>query len=193
MQLMIAADIFGTTQDLEDIAAQISPNSKKTTIVDPYEGVYQNFENEAAAYSHFQQKAGMARYKDVVYETTLNKKEDMYLVGFSVGAAAIWAISDQFGPKPDRKAICFYGSQIRHFMDVDPKIDIELIFPECEPHFDTNDLVAQLSLKAHVTCRTVPYSHGFMNRRSVHFDQLAFENYVNFLKAKSALHFASPA
>ena len=192
MKILIASDIFGKTPELEDLVAQLSANAINTVIVDPYEGKYLNFKNEDEAYSYFRQKVGIERYKEMVYEATSDIKRDLLLIGFSVGASAIWAISDKFGARTNARAICFYGSQIRNFMDVNPAICMELIFPKQEPHFNVGNLIAQISLKKNVTCKTALYLHGFMNKRSANFNKSAFESYLSIINEKLAYHFASP-
>jgi dienelactone hydrolase len=182
MEIIIASDIFGKTPELEEFVSKLSTDANKATVVDPYEGKYLNFENENEAYRYFEQTVGIERYKDILFEATSYIIRDLLIIGFSVGASAIWAISHKFGSKPNTKAIIFYGSQIRHFAEVNPKIHMELIFPKHEPHFNVDDLIAQISLIDNVRCSTASYLHGFMNKRSANFNMPAYEYYLNRLK-----------
>jgi dienelactone hydrolase len=105
-------------------------------------------------------------------------------MGFSVGASAVWALSGQSDLLPGSRAFCFYGSQIRHYAAVVPMIEIELFFPETEPHFDVLDLMRRLSVRSGVVCHRTSYRHGFMNRLSEHFDPAAYSFYLQVLKEK---------
>jgi len=183
MELIIVSDIFGRTLELEDIALQLSSPEREGVIVDPYGGKYREFKDEAEAYSHFQRHVGIERYKDIVLKAVTRSRDNLLLIGFSVGASAIWAISDETPIRTNAEAICFYGSQIRNFSGVSPKIKMELIFPEYEPHFDVGYLISQLSLKSNVSCHTAPYLHGFMNKKSVNFNESAYQHYLRLLRA----------
>jgi len=182
MKIIIASDIFGKTPELEEFAAQISIISNNAVIIDPYEGEYLNFRNEDEAHRYFKKWVGIDSYKETVYTAIANIKRDLYLIGFSVGASAIWATSDRLVGKTNTQSICFYGSQIRNYVDVNPEIYIELIFPKHEAHFSVSDLSAEISLKNNVVCDTVIYLHGFMNKRSANFNNAGFEVYVNYIK-----------
>ncbi|MCK5312065.1 MAG: dienelactone hydrolase family protein, partial [Desulfobacteraceae bacterium] len=171
MQIIIASDIFGRTSGLEELAAGLSSNSRKTIMLDPYRGQYMDFINEKEAYAYFQKNIGIEQYKDTI--STIIKKtmnsfpndslKNLLLIGFSVGASAIWGLSDKFSNNEKIKAVCFYGSQIRYSLNISPKIEMDLIFPEDEPHFNVKDLLTQLSCKKNVNCNVAPYLHGFMN------------------------------
>ena len=185
MQIIIASDIFGRTPELEDFATDLSSNAIKTTIVDPYQGNNMEFKDEADAYAYFQKNIGMEQYKNIVFkniEQNLDSLSDLFLVGFSVGASAIWAISDKISNQA--KAICFYGSQIRSFLNIDPKIEIEFFFPEQEPHFDVTKLISKLSNRKNVKCYLAPYLHGFMNQKSDNFNKTGYNKYLQLLKTK---------
>lgn len=187
MEIIIASDIFGRTPELEAIATQLSSNSCKAAIIDPYEGKYREFTNESEAYSYFQQNVGIGKYKNAVLEAAARAKRNLILIGFSVGASAIWAISDKARIQKNAKAVCFYGSQIRNFTNVNPRIKIELIFPEHELHFDVRNMISQLSPKSHITCYTVPYLHGFMNKKSVNFNEASYHKHLRLLKNEAGL------
>jgi dienelactone hydrolase len=186
MNAIIVSDIFGRTPELEDIAVQLSSNSSGATIVDPYEGKFKEFKNEEEAYTNFQQTVGIERYKEYILKVINHSKSDFCLIGFSVGASAIWALSEEIQTYGNVKAICFYGSQIRNYLNVNPKIKIELFFPEHELHFDVANLISQLSRKTNVKCYAVPYQHGFMNKKSYNFNDIGYYNYLQLLKEKAA-------
>jgi len=70
---------------------------------------------------------------------------DSRLIGFSIGASIIWRLSEKVSARSVKDAICFYGSQIRNYTDINPQFQIELIFPQSEPHFDISEPQSKLS------------------------------------------------
>lgn len=186
-KIIIASDIFGRTQELEEIASQLSTGASHVTLIDPYEGLNHDFKNEDEAYSLFQREIGIERYMEKVYRAAADISSSLFLVGFSIGASAIWAISDKLTVHKGARAICFYGSQIRFYTEIMPAISMELIFPAHEPHFNLDQLIAQITLKHNVEWSKETKLHGFMNKRSVNFDRPAYERYLNYLKERLAL------
>lgn len=184
MKIVIVSDIFGRTRALDEIAAELSLDGHEPVIVDPYSGRYRQFAHEDEAYLGFQQSGGLDRYRQIVLETVNHRREDLLLIGFSVGAAALWAISEDISSERSIAAVCFYGSQIRFYTQIDPRIKMELIFPQQEPHFDVGKLISRLSGKANVICHKSPYRHGFMNKKSVNFDPAAYDRYLGLLKLR---------
>ena len=122
MQLLIASDIFGRTAALEALADRLAPHSRlhlaAPLLVDPYGGDPRPFETEAAAYEVFQREVGLARYTRILTDAVTAVDGPLTLIGFSVGAAAIWALSDNANLRQGTRAFCFYGSQIRHHTGV---------------------------------------------------------------------------
>ena len=184
--VLIAADIFGKTLELVELAGQISARSTRVVILDPYQSEVMDFPDEAAAYDYFQKHVGLPQYREILLNRLLLADQGLILIGFSVGASAIWCASEGIIAPADHKAICFYGSQIRHFPDINPGIEMELIFPEHESLFSVELLVRRLSVKQNVWCHTAPYRHGFMNRRSENFDINGYHEYLQFVNERTA-------
>jgi dienelactone hydrolase len=185
MRLIIATDIFGRTPALEALAEELSSSPGTPLIVDPYGGVDQHFDTESHAYAAFQRTIGLEDYIQIVQAVVQRPTQPMHLIGFSVGASAIWALSGESAFPAGTRAVCFYGSQIRHFIDVTPRIEMDLFFPEHEPHFDVTRLMAQLSTKAQVHCHQAPHLHGFMNRLSDNFSQAGYDHYLGLLRERT--------
>jgi dienelactone hydrolase len=182
MQSLIASDIFGRTAALEELAHQLGSTSGAPLLVDPYGGVPQQVGTEAEAYARFKGQVGLDRYIQTLAAAIRRAAEPLALIGFSVGASAIWALSGESHLPPGSRAFCFYGSQIRHYAAVVPCIEMRLLFPRSESSFDVVDLMRCLSVQEGVVCHRTPYLHGFMNRLSPNFDQTAYENYLDLLK-----------
>lgn len=186
MKCIIVSDIFGRTADLEHLADALSSPSITVTLLDPYEGQYMAFGTEAEAYDFFQSNVGLDGYEKILMGTIKHADEDLLLIGFSVGASAVWSLSNKKIWGKNTKAICFYGSRIRHLLHVTPKIEIELFFPDHEPHFDVDQLVARLSEKSNVTCVKIEFLHGFMNKKSINYNKTGALEYLQLLKENLA-------
>lgn len=183
MQTIIVSDIFGRTKALEKLASLLS---SEVDIFDPYDSEIKGFANESEAYSFFTSEVGIDKYSEKLSEFVQSIESELKLIGFSIGAAAIWKISGQKNMDNISSATCFYGSQIRNFNQVVPLFPIKLIFPAFEEHFSVSELMATLSGMENVTIKQVPFLHGFMNQHSVNYDQRGYNQEIQAL-CKSAI------
>ena len=181
-RLFLVADIFGRTPALETIGKRLSEIVPDIGIIDPYQGGDHPFETEAHAYDYFMRRVGLRKYRSILMNHLASSDPDIVLIGFSVGASAIWAVSGHPPPGHIKKAFCFYGSQIRQNTDIQPVFDMELIFPEQEPHFDVDELIRTLKPKNRVTCSKAMGLHGFMNEYSPHFDPVCYSTWLTHLE-----------
>lgn len=182
MNIIVVSDIFGKTPALITLAEYIGA----MTIIDPYDGVDMAFENESKAYTYFVEQVGFEHYFNLLQNKRqnqlLNSIDDMnVLIGFSIGASAIWKLSDNPAITNVHKGVCYYGSQIRNLTTVTPRFDIDLLFPEKEDHFDVLALQAELSQKKNVEITQTNYLHGFMNLHSDNYNQAAYNEHINGL------------
>ncbi|OUS30726.1 hypothetical protein A9Q98_04260 [Thalassotalea sp. 42_200_T64] len=184
MNNILVSDVFGKTSSLMRLAEQLKVN----TIVEPYNSMDMGFSDEAEAYAHFIEHVGFDGYLAKLLKTIELTSSKITLIGFSVGASAIWRMSEKLAANNVNRAICFYGSQIRNFKDINPQFNIELVFPKTEPHFDVSALAAELVNKQHVTTRRVDYLHGFMNSCSNNYHPKGYAEQVNLLCSKLYRH-----
>lgn len=195
MTLIIVSDVFGNTpalQNLSDTLAKMTHSD--VDIVDPYDGEMMNFANEQEAYDHFTLHVGLTVYTEKLQAIINRDTEKVILLGFSVGASAIWQLSSNskqnktaqttFGNSMVQAAIGFYGSQIRHLTEVSPEFPIALIFPQSEQHFCVNDLMTKLADKSQLTLSQVNHLHGFMNTLSKNYNHKAYLYYCDWLGNK---------
>ncbi len=182
MELVVASDIFGRTPELDTLVSELSSSYAKFTIVDPYKGQYLQFKNENEAYVYFQHHCGLHRYKDHLSKVIQQRHSPLCMIGFSVGASVVWALSGEMNFMDNSKAFCFYGSQIRFMVDVEPKVEMTLIFPKYEIHFDVAQLSSQICGKKRVRCFQEVSLHGFMNKRSDNFDEKGYQKYLRLLR-----------
>lgn len=177
MSLILVSDVFGVTPALLEISEKLGTCS----IVDPYEGQLMGFENEAKAYSYFIKTVGLDNYLSHLLRAVESIEHQTTLIGFSVGAAITWRLSEISGTQFIKQAYCFYGSQIRNFTHIEPNFEMNLVFPKSEPHFDVVELQNILSLKAKVNAERVEYLHGFMNYHSTNYSHSGYTKYLDFL------------
>ncbi|AGH81042.1 hypothetical protein PCNPT3_05500 [Psychromonas sp. CNPT3] len=181
MNIILVADIFGKTPALIALSDALGASN----ILDPYAGVNMDFKSEAEAYSYFMAHVGLDVYFSKLVKITASLTSPSVLVGFSVGASLIWRLSERLSLNNIHVGICYYGSQIRHYKEINPAFNIELIFPEKEIHFDVLKLQKILSLKPKVKIIKVNYLHGFMNTHSINYHHFAYIKQLNWLRAKN--------
>lgn len=184
--IFIVSDIFGVTLALKQLVTELtdklSDPSLTFIIVDPYNEQSLNFKNEADAYAYFTEHSSIEKYakhlSDII--TQSNSHNNCKVIGFSVGASAMWSIADNVDLQVEH-AIYFYGSQIRHTLNVKPHIQSTMIFPQQEEHFDVQALSAQLKNKKKVVIKPCCFNHGFMNKHSINYSKQGYRTYINWL------------
>jgi len=181
MNKIIVTDVFGKTPALMALAGTINADM----ILDPYDGTNMNFISEEQAYNYFIENVGLNTYVDKLIYIIKQCSVESILIGFSVGASAIWKLSGSKAierPTTVKQAICFYGSQIRYHTSLLPSFEIQLIFPKSEPHFDVIALKDILVNKPKVAAQHVDFLHGFMNEYSDNFNQTGYEEHIKLLQ-----------
>ncbi len=183
MKLIAVTDIFGKTKYFDEIVNHISEPYTSVDILDPYNGKEMGFKDENEAYAHFQKKIGLEKYSANLYKKLQGKENaNLTLLGFSMGASAIWSLSAKLDLYKNTKAIGFYGSQIRNYLHIDPKIIIDLYFSKTESSYNVTEVVNNLSKKEKVNCYRTTYFHGFMNRKSANFNPKGYFKYLKIIK-----------
>lgn len=177
MKVIIASDIFGRTKALKKLVSELPG---KIEIVDPYHSEIA-FEDEVKAYAFFTQEVGLDQYTQQLFDTVKVSNEPVSLLGFSMGASAMWRLSAEAEIANVTSATLFYGSQIRHHVDINPLFPTHLIFPAQEEHFSVAELIAQLENKNNVHIHQSQYFHGFMNDYSKNYNKQAHDQYKSML------------
>lgn len=186
MDLFIISDIYGRTRALEELCTALGVTGGHPRIIDPYNGRDLEFDSQDDAYDCFMQQPGLDGYaahtcKILSGYKAPSKETDCLLIGFSVGASAIWQLSESKELPRIKKAFCYYGSQIRKNTGIKPAFDIELIFPAQEPHFNVNGLIGKLTGVPRTNCRKTKGCHGFMNQLSPGFHPDLYQTETDYL------------
>ena len=181
--LLIVPDIFGKTDELLDFRRNFESFYRRIDILDPYHGVSVDCADETTAYAAFQQHCGLDALTRLVRDAARCSGQNLDIIGFSVGASAVWAMSDTPEANGIGQAFCFYGSRIRDYLDRRPAFPVDLIFPCKEPHFSVRAVMDCLCGPENVACIQTDYLHGFMNPRSVNFDAEGCREYTERLTA----------
>jgi len=178
MKTIIVSDVFGVTPALVKLSEKLGAD----TIIDPYKGEYMGFKDEAQAYSCFVATVGLDSYVSKLLTILASFNDKVTLVGFSVGASAIWISSTANERNVIEQAFCFYGSQIRNFTQIEPCFKVNLLFPKWESHFDVAELIEKLKNPPHVNTTQVDYLHGFMNYYSSNFNKSGYTQHMALLR-----------
>ena len=182
MRLVALTDIFGYTESFENLISVLSPKFTEIERVAPYGGEKHCFENERQAYEKFSTEVGMESYTERLLSLLEGtEKTPQLLLGFSVGASAIWSASAALSDFKKTRAVGFYSSQIINMMMVEPKIRMNLYFAVNEPKYQIDEVINRLELKRNINCFKTGYKHGFMNNESENFSRVGFEKYLKIL------------
>ena len=181
MKLVIVSDIFGRTDALEEFAHSLN---SEALIIDPYSGKYRNFDNEQTAYRAFMSEVGIDAYVALLNVKLEKQKVPLIVIGFSVGASALWHVLAEPEKLKVTIAIGYYGSQIRSSTHLTPQFPLELVVPQSESHFSVEELIEELKQKPNTTVRQTVFFHGFMNRYSNNFHQAAYQKELAWLQDK---------
>jgi len=183
MRKIVVSDIFGKTQTLDKLCKALGDD---VDIIDSYGGKYMCFQTEEQAYEFFMANVGLKTYCDLLQSRLKKTPSPATLIGFSVGASAIWRISESLTTERVKRAVCFYGSQVRHLSEIIPNVVIEFIIPRHESGFSVDELVTCLSDKKNVVLHKTPYLHGFMNELSKNYNKLGYTKYIDWLRQNAS-------
>ena len=181
MNTLIVTDIFGKTEYIQHFADSLPG---EVLILDPYDGKNMGFINETQAYEYFNKNIGLQEYTECLKSYLSITQDSVYLIGFSVGATAIWNASflvDHCSSVVG--ASCFYGSKIRLSTHVIPVFPITLIWPQSEDSFSIAALIQALSGKQNVQQQQSDYLHGFMNKLSDNYNETAAALYYESIQS----------
>jgi dienelactone hydrolase len=120
-------------------------------------------EDETLSYQKFYAEVGLDKGKNIINELiTQNPNADITLIGFSVGATIAWLFSEDIRLQ---RIIGVYGSQIRNYIQVEPKVKTTLFFTN-EESFDIEQVIQSLKGKKQLSVIQIEGKHGFYHHRN---------------------------
>ncbi|PKF60793.1 hypothetical protein CW745_13035 [Psychromonas sp. psych-6C06] len=179
MLTVFISDIFGQSEALKSLAQAISD---EFIIIAPYSGQSITFANEQEAYHYFTKQIGLDDYAQQVKTQLAKIKQPINIIAFSVGGAALWLNAEQLKQSQVNQVVCFYPSQIRHHLTIQPQVAMTLVLPICEKHFDIDEMAKRLAKTNLVTLEKSVYQHGFMNQLSNNFNLQGYKKYCHILQ-----------
>lgn len=177
-RLLVAADIYGVTPALRALAADLGGEAE---FLSPWEGEGSPFATEQASHAAFVAGPGLEAYVERIALAAAGKP--VTLVGFSVGATAAWLFAAGRHCDPESRLVLFYGSRIRHYLDLRPRCRVEAIFAEHEAAFDPRAVAAAIASETVRTEVVAGASHGFMNALSPGYDTVLAKRCIATLQA----------
>jgi dienelactone hydrolase len=182
--VIIVHEIHGVNQHMRYISHLINNLGMDVICPNLYPSGMSLGESEEEVYNSFFKHAGFqksASQIEKLIEENRGKYKNIYLVGFSVGATAAWLCSNH---KNVSGVICFYGSRIRDYVQVNPTSRTILFFSNKEKSFDVNPLITELEKKEnkYIDIHLFDAKHGFANPYSKEFCQEAFDASFALLK-----------
>jgi dienelactone hydrolase len=166
---IVIHEIYGINQHIQSFCEFISEQGTDVICQDllERETVF-DYSQEEMAYHHFIENIGFERSTEKIM-AILSKYRLEYkrivIIGFSVGATVAWLCSED--ERVDG-VIGFYGSRIRNYLEVTPMCPTMLFFPEEEPSFQVDEVIAKLERK-HIDIQKYSGKHGFSDPYSSNF------------------------
>lgn len=166
--VVILHEIYGLNDFIEELCisyqqkgyAVFAPNLLKREITFAYE-------QEAEAYTYFNQQVGFKIVKQV--ERLINDLKEEYeqviVIGFSVGATLAWLCCENSNCAA---VVCFYGSRIRDYLHLQPVCPALVLFAS-EDLFEVDKVIELLSGKANLESKKITGRHGFMDSYGKNF------------------------
>ncbi|WLR42732.1 dienelactone hydrolase family protein [Bacillus carboniphilus] len=129
------------------------------------------YDEEKEAYHYFYREVGLQRAYEQTFTLVKSLKRSYQKVviwGYSVGATIAWMCSED-GEFLDA-VVGFYGSRIRDYSRLHPRVPVLLFYPYEETSFDVKTLVDILNKKDKVKVDLFSGEHGFANPFSKKYD-----------------------
>lgn len=191
--VIILHEIYGINQHIINAAEEISKNDFDVFVPDMLNiDKAFNYDEMDLAYNNFVTNVGFKNASDRIIDFIRNIRNDyanIYVIGYSVGAATAWICSSEQGLCDG--IICFYGSRIRDYKEISPSCPVLLFFPEHEKSFRVDDLINILNKKEKVRAEKLYGEHGFADPFSENYCKesclKAYKETISFISERHLL------
>lgn len=183
--IIVVHEIYGINQHMKNVCLTLS--EKGFDVICPNllekEGSF-DYSFEEAAYQNFMENIGFTNGVNKIKNFLQDIKEQykkIYIVGFSVGATIAWLCSEE---NDLNGVVCYYGSRIRNYLEIEPLCPTVLFFPENEKSFNVDELVVHLEKKnteIHIISGNHGFSDPYNSNYKVNSAQQTFNIMVDFL------------
>ncbi|OAB40394.1 dienelactone hydrolase family protein [Paenibacillus antarcticus] len=160
--VIILHEIYGVNNHIQLFSEMIMNQGFDVLVPDLIHRDSFSYDQEETAYEYFMNEIGfessLREVKEVV-EVNKEKYDQIFIIGFSVGATIAWMCSEY----EVEGIIGYYGSRIRNYKDIEPKCPVLLFFANNERSFNVLDLEQELKLKKNTLIKIIEAEHGYMN------------------------------
>lgn len=168
--VIVVHEIYGINQHIEMVCKKTSEKGYDVicpNLIDKPEPFSYDMEEEA--YKHFMNNIGFDLAVNKVKQVIVKAKKqykNVYLMGYSIGATIAWLC----GGKENMcdGIIGYYGSRIRDYKSIIPKLPTLLIFPTEEKSFNVEELLHILE-KQNIKVYMLSGKHGFADPYSKNY------------------------
>lgn len=174
--IVLIHEIYGINRHISDMSMKFEELGFDAYSIDLIDGNVFSYEEAEAAYAYFMNNVGFEKAGREVLELLKSircKYEKVYLVGYSIGAAVAWLCSEEYELLDG--IVGYYGSRIRDFLDINPRVETLLFFPTYEKSFDVDELIERLICKNKVNTVKCEGLHGFADEYSSSFNIISKE------------------
>ncbi|MDF9412748.1 dienelactone hydrolase [Brevibacillus laterosporus] len=172
--LVILPEIYGLNQHMLEVCRQYANQSWDVFGFSWYKEIpFFLQKEEEQAYQRFM-SIGFEQATSQVAEVLQNQRpiyQHIVVMGFSVGATVAWLLAGYTGLCDG--SVGYYGSRIRHYTNIIPKVPVLLLYGQSEPAFDLSALLQTLARTPEVILKQYPALHGFSNPYSSHYQPVA--------------------
>lgn len=179
--IILVHEIYGINQHITNLYEKLSQNGFDVFCPNllgterPF-----RYDQESDAYQYFNDCVGFKEASTQILKQIRQirgRYRYVYIIGFSVGATTAWLCTEE---NLCDAAICFYGSRIRDYLHIEPKVPVLLLFSLNEKSFNVPNLVNLLKKKSLVSVKTYHAQHGFADPYSKKYcEQSAYEAYMD--------------
>ncbi|MDY4488598.1 MAG: dienelactone hydrolase family protein [Candidatus Limivicinus sp.] len=171
--VILLHEIYGRNQFIRSQSKKYSDLGFQVYCPDWNQGKVFAYSEADAAYRHFYACAGMEAYRALwaLIDQLKPRVEQLYLVGYSVGATLAWRCSEN--PNCSGVIAC-YGSRIRDYLDVKPQCPAQLLFAERDC-FDVGTVGKALKAAPNTRLHFFNAEHGFLDPFSPSYAPLQAE------------------
>lgn len=159
--IILLHEIYGVNQYIKELSYRYASKGFDVYYPDMLGGRVFSYDESTEAYEYFTKTIGFDVYREInsLASKIRNRYEMILLIGFSIGATVAYRCTED---KLYDGAICYYGSRIRDYIDVQPNCPVLLIFAD-QDSFNVDFIIDQLKARNGITVYKLNADHGFMD------------------------------